>query len=72
MTDLQLIESDDAAGASLMTFKQVAKRFGVSEGTVRNLVKRGALEIVWLDGIPRFDPVDVEAYIQRNKKKRKK
>lgn len=48
----------------LLTLKQVASRLGVSEKTVRRLVRSGRFpEAVMMGGSPRWHPEDVQSYV---------
>lgn len=57
-------ETDD----TLITTDEVARRLGIHVETVRLLVGRGELPAVRVGRIFRFDPADVRAYIEKNKK----
>jgi excisionase family DNA binding protein len=51
----------------LLTVQEVAERLAVSLATVRRLTRAGALTRVVIGGSVRFEPVDVEALIERGK-----
>lgn len=51
----------------LLTIKQVAERLGLSLATVRRLTRAGELTRIVIGGSIRFEPVDVEALIERGR-----
>jgi excisionase family DNA binding protein len=57
-----------AADGRLLTIREVAARLCVSERTDRNLANARALRGMRIDRVRRFDPRDIEAYIERSKR----
>jgi excisionase family DNA binding protein len=51
----------------LQTAKQVSTRLGVSVDTVWRLARTGELPFVTIGRLRRFEPSDVEAYIERSR-----
>jgi excisionase family DNA binding protein len=51
----------------MLTAAQVAERLGVSRRLVYDLAARGVLPSYRFEGAVRFEPADVEAYIQASK-----
>jgi len=52
----------------MMTYKDVATRLGVSERTVRELVKQGRIPRAKIMHSVRIDPADVAAFIEQAKR----
>lgn len=52
----------------LLTIRDVAKRLSVSERTVRNLANDKTLRGLRIGRVRRFDPRDVDAYIESSKR----
>lgn len=53
----------------LLTVQEVAERLAVSLATVRRLTRAGELTKVVIGGSIRFEPLDVEALIERGKQR---
>ncbi len=53
--------------SSLLTLDQVAARVNVSRRTVRRYVERGELAAIRLPGLFRFDPPEVERFIDKRR-----
>ena len=66
-TDLPLADVSAEGPAPLLTYRQVAKLLAVSERTIFTLAKRGDLPGVKIGGQVRFDPRDLESFIERQK-----
>ena len=52
---------------TLLTPKETARLLRVSEMTVYNLARRGALPRVLIGRAVRYDPADLRAYLDRSK-----
>jgi len=50
----------------LLRYKDLVKRFGLSESTIRRLVKAGELEVVMAHGRPRFTRREMERYYRES------
>ena len=55
----------------LLTLEEAARRLHVSMATMRRLLRDGELIGTKIRGDWRIDPVDLEAFIQKNKSKPK-
>ncbi len=55
---------------SLLTVSDVARQLSVSPRTVQSWAQRGVLVCVRVGAVVRFDPNDVAAFIEANKKRR--
>ena len=62
------ITRDDPATAPLMTLPQVAERLGVNERHVRRLVADRRIPFVKWGHLLRFDPVELEAWIEASRR----
>lgn len=51
----------------LLTYAQAAERLGVSERKLRSMVANGYLPVVKIGVERRFDPTDLDAYVQAHK-----
>ena len=58
---------DTSTSEPLLTYREAATRLAVSERTVWSLVKAGALPAVKIGSAVRVDPVDLAAFIERQK-----
>jgi len=50
---------------SLLSTREAAKRIGVSTRTLYRMTDRRQIPFIKLDGVLRFEPKDVEHFIQR-------
>lgn len=53
---------------ALLTKKEVAQILGLQERSVNTLMTEGKLPYIKINRAVRFDPKDVEAFIQRQKR----
>ncbi len=62
------ITRDDGLAAPLMTLPQVAQRLGVNQRHVRRLVAERRIPFVKWGHLLRFDPVELEAWIEASRR----
>ena len=53
--------------AKLMTIEEVAERLGVSVRHIRRLVHERRIPVIKWDHLLRFDPEDIEAWIEESR-----
>ncbi len=52
--------------SNLLTIEQACERLNVSRATLYRLIERGHIKRIYILGCPRFDPLDLQAYIDRH------
>lgn len=60
--------SEQKATPSLWTPRQAAMAIGVSDRTLWTMQRRGELPVVKVGRLNKFDPKDIEDFINRNRK----
>ena len=54
----------EQTGGRALTARQVADRLGVNVATIYRMVKSGELNAIWVGGVIRVMPEDLEAFIR--------